>query len=65
MRPAPETPVCLGCKVGVAKRLLCIPTHGVIPAQDGIQVRDAQHASGVRVAFSMDSGLRRNDAEIV
>ena len=42
-----------------------IPTHHVIPAQAGIQVRNAPHTSSLRMTFSMDSGLRRNDTVIV
>ncbi len=38
-----------------------ISTHGVIPAQAGIQVLGDQHTSSAGMAFSMDSGLRRND----
>jgi hypothetical protein len=37
------------------------PTHGVIPAQAGIQVRGGPQPSSAGMAFSMDSGLRRND----
>ena len=38
-----------------------LPTHGVIPAEAGIHVRGASRISSAGIAFSMDSGLRRND----
>jgi hypothetical protein len=45
--------------------LKSLPTHGVIPAEAGIQVRGQPHASSLRIVFSMDSGQRRNDTVIV
>ncbi|HWU19517.1 MAG TPA: hypothetical protein VN155_17705, partial [Devosia sp.] len=35
--------------------------HGVIPAEAGIHVRGDPQTSSAGMAFSMDSGLRRND----
>ena len=37
---------------------------GVIPAEAGIHVRGDPHPSSAGIAFSMDSGLRRNDIVI-